>query len=219
MSRLLCKVIGVAILFSCKSNTRPDVTSLSIDTLTAPKDSTTNYFPTSNLFQVSTSPNKESLDSFTNEWYSYHLYALKEPVLKNYMGENEIYRFTWLRSFDHPITVRLQRSLDNIELTSKMTSGAGGYEAGKIIWDTTFTITKNQWNSVIDKVNKADFWQMPNHVYSGGKDGSEWILEGVRGKQHHWAARWSPVDTSSFRRACEYLLQLSNVLVDSERLY
>src|SRR5687767_3485207 len=78
------------------------------DTLPPPSDSSTLYF---NLKpQQDTTPN--ALDSFVNEWYSQMLFALHEPVLKDYQGEMEIYRFTWLRSFHNPAVVRVEKKGD-----------------------------------------------------------------------------------------------------------
>jgi len=217
--RLLCQMVMVGFLFSCKSNTKPFIAPSGIDTLNAPMDSTTAYFPTSTHSRNEIEFGKRLSDSLTKRWYSYHLYALKEPVIKDYKGSNEIYRFTWLRSFDHPITIRLQNHGVGIQLFAKMTSGAGGYESGKITWDTTFTISKNQWNDFIALADKARFWQMPIDAYRNGKDGAEWIMEGVRDKQYHWVNRWSPADTDNFKSTCEYLLKLSKVRLNSKRFY
>ena len=45
---------------------------------------------------------------------------------------------------------------------------------------------------------------------SVGLDGSQWILEGVRGGEYHVVDRWSPKD-NSYSQLCKYLLRLGKV--------
>lgn len=57
------------------------------------------YFPT------------DAVSKFQTEWYSKHLAAMKEASL--YASENdavESYRFLWLRSFHHPVAVRIWKT-------------------------------------------------------------------------------------------------------------
>jgi hypothetical protein len=47
---------------------------------------------------------------FLADWYSKHLTAMGEPSLLEVSRQDatvEVYRFLWLRSFHHPISVRL----------------------------------------------------------------------------------------------------------------
>ncbi len=143
------------------------------------------------------------------------LFAMREPVLYNHTGEREIYRFTWLRSFDNPVAIRVQKQGNNINLFAKVTNGAGGYEAGQIKRDTTFKVSLKQWKELKELVDRAGFWNLPSRVDDHGKDGAEWILEGVRNKQYHWVERWSPTAErhTEFREVCEYLLNLSSVTI------
>jgi hypothetical protein len=57
----------------------------------------------------------------------------------------EIYRFLWLRSFHHPIAVRLSVRKDGSALLiSKETDGKGGYKPGKLIRKTTALLPTEQ---------------------------------------------------------------------------
>ena len=42
------------------------------------------------------------------------------------MGKEELYRFTWLRTFDNPASIRIQKHGNNIMLFAKVSSAAGG---------------------------------------------------------------------------------------------
>jgi hypothetical protein len=42
-------------------------------------------------------------------------------------------------------------------------------------------------------LDKLNFWKMPNPVNDQrGTDGSQWIIEGVKGGLYHVLDRWSP---------------------------
>jgi hypothetical protein len=61
-------------------------------------------------------------------WYSAQLRALKEPSLFQ-LASNALshsYRFLWLRTFNHPIAIRVDiKPAGTGALTTKVTSGAG----------------------------------------------------------------------------------------------
>jgi hypothetical protein len=67
------------------------------------------------------------VEFFVDSWYSKMLFALHEPVLYNYMGKEELYHFTWLRTFDIPASIRIQKHGNNIRLFAKVSSAAGGF--------------------------------------------------------------------------------------------
>jgi hypothetical protein len=212
----------VSILFAgCNPINNKTVLTENIDSLAVPQDSNAIYFPFPNYNDSELKNNRKSWDAFVFTWYSKMLFALHEPVLSNYKGENEIYRFTLLRSFDHPLTVRLQKQGENISLISKITSGSGGYEPGYIIWDTTFNLELAQMDTLNSLVEKAMFWNMPTQVNDGGDDGAEWILEAVRDGRYHWVSRWSPSPARylAFKNACEYLLRISKSSLISKQIH
>src|ERR1022692_1355040 len=80
---------------------------------------------------------KQSLDDrgdeFRSKWYSRQLHALKEPSLltQSKNPNSEAYRFLWLRTFHHPVAIRVVLRPDGTGvLTTKVASGAGGYSPG-----------------------------------------------------------------------------------------
>jgi hypothetical protein len=91
------------------------------------RDTVLLYFPLKDSTQDSTEC-ANSLDTFMNVWYSKNLAAMKEPILAEYEADNETYRFTWLRSFNEPITIRIQKVNSDFTLTVKRLSGQGGYK-------------------------------------------------------------------------------------------
>jgi hypothetical protein len=188
------------------------------DSLIIPKDSSSYYFPLM-IKDENSSLMSNALDTSLNAWYSKMLFALHEPVLFNYSGNEEIFRFTWLRTFHNPIVLRIQKDKERITLKLKASSGAGGYEPGKIIIDTTFSISAVQWNKFVRKFESFNFWNFPV-LQEGmrGTDGSEWILEAIQNKKYHVASRWSSRN-DNFGKCCVYLLELSQLNVPQDQKY
>jgi hypothetical protein len=66
--------------------------------------------------------------------YLPYFYAAQEGPIADMPSGVERYRFTWLRTFDAPIAVRLDASLDSPPLLiAKVLSGHGGYDPGEIV--------------------------------------------------------------------------------------
>jgi hypothetical protein len=154
----------------------------------------TRYFPDGVL-----SADKRS-DQFRSDWYSKQLEALREPSLwelSNSKGEErESYRFLWLRTFHHPVAVRVDIGVDGVgRLIVKMASGAGGYAPGELMRDETLTLEKEQSDLLLAIFEKNGFWKLPSIEESkSGLDGAQWIIEGVKGRRYHVVDRWSPQD-------------------------
>jgi hypothetical protein len=146
------------------------------------------YFPKSSLdFEK---------DEFKAQWYSSQLRALQEPsLLKLTMTTSvESYRFLWLRSFHHPIAIRLEVRPDGTSvLTTKVTNGAGGYRPGALIVNSSSILNREQTRGFLSHIEKGYFWKAPNPVDDQrGTDGSQRVIEGVKGGHYHVVDRWSP---------------------------
>ena len=211
-------IIAVAAV-SCSTRTDRSVkTSNEFEILPLPQDSSVFYFVTKPTLQDTS---QSALDTFVNAWYSKMLFALKEPIISNYKGDKEIYRFTWLRTFHHPVSIRLEKQDNIIKLFSKISSGAGGYEPGHLIMDTSFNVAEDDYRSLINKLEEANFWNIPTEKRdNNGEDGSEWIIEAIKDNKYHMATRWTPTKDyeKSFRKVGEYLINISKITID-ERKY
>jgi hypothetical protein len=146
------------------------------------------YFPKSSL--------DLRADDFKSGWYTSQLQALQEPSLLRLAKDTsaESYRFLWLRTFNHPIAIRLEPKPDGTSiLTTKIASGAGGYRPGVLSESNSRVLSKEQTQAFLSRLNKLNFWTAPNPVNDqGGTDGSQWIIEGIKGGKYHVVDRWSP---------------------------
>jgi hypothetical protein len=138
---------------------------------------------------------------FHADWYSKHLAAMGEPSLLEVSRRDstaEVYRFLWLRTFHHPILVRLAvRNDGTARLTLKETDGKGGYEPGKLIRNTTAKLSKQQNQWFLDRLEDIGLWKLPTRKPPKdgvvGLDGAQWIAEASKAGRYHIVDRWSPL--------------------------
>ena len=105
--------------------------------------------------QGSSNQGINSLDSFRNEWYSKHLKAMDESSLNSMAESDETYRFLWLRTFHHPIAIRVWRKGEERNMVFKELDGAGGYEPGKLIANRTRRLTTDEWDKFIKLIQQT----------------------------------------------------------------
>ena len=72
------------------------------------------------------------VDDLRQRWYSKHLAAMHEPSLwdlsKRPKKSGEAYRFLWLRTFDEPVAIRVEKATDGAaRLYTRVLDGKGGY--------------------------------------------------------------------------------------------
>jgi len=213
-------VLGFVLYLSCNGKQNPDDTrnlKRIIDHSVLPSDSNVLYFPVNKHLSDTTN----QLSKFSNTWYSKMLFALNEPVLFISQDSSEIFRFTWLRTFHNPISIRVNKNREHCVLTLKILGGAGGYEPEDLIKDTSYFITMNEWKTLASKISEINFWKLKSFVDDDGKDGSEWILEGKNNYEYHFVNRWSPNATryKEFKDCCDYLIYLSNIKLTNKEIY
>ena len=153
---------------------------------------------------------------FSINWYSKHLKALNEPVLSDTLP-TKIYRFTYLRTFDNPIVIRLENHNDIVSIHWKVSNGAGGYEPGEIIVNESMELTTKEWSLIENKINSIDFWTLPTtETEIMGTDGSQWILEGKYLGKYKVVDRWCGGAISVI---CKELINLTDLKIEKEKLY
>jgi hypothetical protein len=186
---------------------------------TFPPDENPRYFP------VGVFANGGLDGSDRARWYARQLRGLQEPSL----SENPppvaetVYRFTWLRTFDHPIAVRITVHANGTgTLTAKMADGAGGYEPGKLIANSNREIGVEEVRHLLTLIDAMGFWQVspePPPPMAFNVDGAQWILEGRTPSIYHVIDRWSP-RKGPFRRLGLYLaISLAGLDVPKSRIY
>lgn len=159
---------------------------------------------------------------FSRDWdisrraqYSSHLAVMGEPSLSCGASDaDEIYRFTWLRSWHAPIAMRVERRDGVYAMMTAQLDGYGGYEPGGVVVRVETAMDGAEWAKLTAALEHAQFWSVPTipqvdcegllNVIEGlppvrdylcvrmGTDGARWIFEGQRDGEYHVVDRYSP---------------------------
>jgi hypothetical protein len=178
--------------------------------VTAATGAEVQYFPSLALDK------QPELHQFRGGWYSKHLRAMDEPSLLAAANDTDsnIYRFLWLRSFHHPIALRLQIQPEGDGvLVLKVLDGAGGYEPETLSIERTLELDSDKVSFFLEGLEELHFWELPGPNTSLGLDGAQWVLEGAHEGRYHVVDRWSP-EGGPYRDLCLMLLQFSALEVD-----
>ncbi|HEV2305346.1 MAG TPA: hypothetical protein VGR93_07505 [Candidatus Acidoferrales bacterium] len=164
-------------------------------------------------------------DKVRASWYSNQLKALEEPSLWGLSQSGKqavVYRFLWLRTFHHPVAIRVVIAPDGTaDLITKVSGGAGGYGPGPLIENQTKRLSAIEVRELAEQVNNANFWKLPTEEKqtSFGMDGAQWILEGVKDGNYHLVDRWSP-KSGTYRAVCLFFVrQLARLRIPRDQVY
>ena len=172
-------------------------------------------------FPAGTFSDSPTLDIGTVRWYSKQLNALAEPSLWTASKDfgRERYRFLWLRTWDHPVSIRIEKNEDGTaSLTLKVATGSGGYEPGKLDVTRTKQLSKGEFEAVSARFRTSGFWTMATTEHSNGHDGAQWVVEAANNGQYHLVDRWSPKE-GALKDLALHLLQLSDYGIPRDKVY
>lgn len=128
-------------------------------------------------------------------WYAPQLRALGEGRLCTLpAGVTEAYRFLWLRTFHHPVAITVERRAEGARLRAREADGAGGYEPGRLVVDTSLALSADEWREIGRLVGDTQLWarEAPAAQDESGLDGARWIVEGVADARYRAVDRWTP---------------------------
>jgi hypothetical protein len=160
------------------------------------------------------------IDSFRNTWYSKYLSAFRESIIYSDKTDKEIIRFTWLRTFHNPVVIGLVNNNGVVSIYWKKSNNKkGDYLPGSLTINKKKQIKFEQWNEIVQKLEKSNFWEIPtSYPDMGGNDGAQWILEAKFGNKYHVVDRWSGSD-SEIRQFCLDLLKETNLKIKKSEIY
>jgi hypothetical protein len=114
---------------------------------------------------------------------------MDEPILYR-PHTTTSYRFTWLRSFHHPIAIRVTTQARGYRLVATELNGAGGYEPGSVFRRADRILSQEQFAVAARLLHAPETWH-PSPSKDEGHDGAEWIIEATDGG-YRVTRRWSP---------------------------
>lgn len=209
--RVTATILASAILLcsgSCatkKLSFRPECPSL---------DAGDYYFPEGAL-----DSSRPKVDRILRDWYSKYLRAMQEPSLScGPRADGEAYRFLWLRSFHHPIAVRIEKVGSLATLSAVELDGTGGHAPGTTVKRTRRDLSAAEESKLVAKLDQARFWEMRRDQDRFGSDGAQWILEGVDNGQYQVVQRWSP-GPGAYSDVCILLLDFAGFRIPPAEFY
>ena len=138
------------------------------------------------------------LSDFERNWYSRQLAAAGEPSLylasqaQRPAGASTL-RFTWLRSFHAPVTIRIETAgPGSHRLIAKRLSGAGGYDPGVVEKIVERRLTSAEAGRLQTMLAGSRVFDLVPNICQLGFDGAEWIFESVDAGGYHFVSFWTP---------------------------
>ncbi|MBG8554706.1 hypothetical protein [Hymenobacter guriensis] len=77
--------------------------------------------------------------------------------------------------------------------------------------ETSLVLSSEQWQHFQQLLTQCHFQTLSSCEINEVLDGAYWILEAHQADGYHMVFRHSPDETDGFRKACEYLIELSSV--------
>jgi hypothetical protein len=122
------------------------------------------------------------------------------------------YRLLWLRSFHHPISVRIEKNGSTVTLNAVELDGAGGHAPGEIVKRIQRALSPTEQNKFLTKLSRIGFWEMKTNQDRLGLEGAQWILEGTENGRYQVVDRWSP-GPGAYRDVCLLLLEFTGIAI------
>jgi hypothetical protein len=153
---------------------------------------------------------------------------MTEPSLIEHQDRTaiEAYRFLWLRTFDNPIAIRIEKTGSGAKVWVTQLDGKGGYDPGSVSVKRAIEVNQARWTDITNSVALAGFWSMQTEDdRKVSSDGAQWILEGVAGGRYHAVDRWSVKSESSARglekytATCVHFLEVGGFDLKKEKVY
>jgi len=152
------------------------------------------------------------------DWFSEELAWFKEPVLGAGSRGKE-YRFLWLRSFDAPIVIRMQKIKRNVIIYWKLPrfndtlhtfQSAVEYKKRLAVW---------QWKKFEKLLTTIDYWSMISGDYlSNANDGAIWLLEAAVNGKYKVTER-SGYIYPKYTKCLMYLINLTDLNLPKDKIY
>lgn len=159
------------------------------------------------------------LDTATVMHRTKYLNAFNEPALFLDDSNDQAVRFTWLRSKDRPVIIRLVLHNNHAIVYWKECDGMGTDAPCKLIITGHKELSASAWhdfrrlalkvnNCTVDLNNNAD----------PGKT-SEWVLEAKMGNMYILMKKNSPSSVSDVYKSCNYLIGLTDLVIPDADKY
>lgn len=171
-------------------------------------------------FPIKTKADPEGVTAFEAQWYGKSLKQMNEPRLPDLAKDlnAEVYRIMILPTWGNSIVVRVQKHGNLYSLSARRLSGQAGSDPGKLAESRDIELSADDSKALEALIQNLEFFQFLADDGVHGKDGDEWIIEGVSRGKYHVATRWCASDYDPRKRGLTAFLALCKFLVDKSQL-
>ena len=153
----------------------------------------------------------------SNDYYSYQLWRLKEPLLFRQTSK-KVYRLSLTDSYQSPVAIRIEKGQFSSNVYWKYYKYNNGNKKTPVKYiQKSKRISNIEWDEfrlIIDSVN---FWNMTTRCSENGRNvSSNWLLEGIENNNYH-IVECGSLSYYFFRRCGEYLRKLTDLETDHFR--
>ena len=153
------------------------------------------------------------------DWFSKDLAWFKEPVL-NHGYKTKVYRLLWLRSFDVPVVIRMEKTRRNVVLYWKiprLNEKLQAYDDTAATYKKSLTVA--QWKTFQKLLTTIDYWSMiPMDYLSDGADGAIWLLEAAINNRYKVTERTGYI-YPKYTKCLSYLISLTDLTIPKGKMY
>lgn len=174
----------------------------------------TGYFPAGLSNPACANGKPKPVSDFQKDWYSRHLRNAGEPSMSELAGNRSharrsALRFTWLRSFDKPVVIRIEEwGTARPRLIAVEMSGRGGYGGGGAIRRIDRKLTRAEGQALRQLWTWAGPFAHQSPPCVRMLDGAQWIIETAGQDGYRFIDRQSP-DEGPVRKVGLALLRLT----------
>lgn len=144
---------------------------------------------------------------------------LEEPNLYKMKlnSEEQIFRFTWLRTFHQPIVIRFENKNGEYILYYKIGKGAGGYKPEGIFQQKIIKLSAEEFETFQTLIDYEDYINFRYNQSMVIGDGAMWIMEEKLPNEFRVKKTQKP--ETHLYRACMYLIKLANLNIKEREIY
>lgn len=151
-------------------------------------------------------------------WVATVLMTMGEPSLACETNTT-IYRFLWLRTFHHPVAVRIEQDGDGWRMIAVEFDGSGGYGLGRESRRIERMLSADEERMWVAALSRSNPWRlsMPKSELTG-LDGATWTIEARSGHRYRRIDEWSP-DNGPVRDLGLTFLAMTGWKISSDEVY
>ena len=144
------------------------------------------------------------------DWFSEELAGFNEPML-SLGNKRKVYRFLWLRSFDAPVVIRIQKFKRNVTIYWKLSRFSDSSHTSHSVVEFKKSLSVRQWKKFEKSLITIDYWSMISGDYiSNTTDGAIWLLEAAVDGKYKVTER-SGYTYPKYTKCLRYLIDLTDL--------